>query len=255
MESKMATSPSTAAPSLEPRKLSEFERITKVFYAPSEVFEDIKQNANWIVPVVLLAIVSLAFVYLVQVKVGWETVVDNTMRAMPPAKLERIQQGGPELQKRVHDQMLLGYKVFSYLSPLAIILISLIVAAIYTGIMNFGLGAQLRFKHVLAANMYVSLPRLLASILAMIGLYSFIDPQDFDMRAPVASNPATFVAASEHPFVHGVLASFDIFAIWSTILMGIALSVLSGKSRRTGMFVAFGLMIIAALLFNIGSAF
>jgi len=81
----MATNPNVTpqppqpSPSLqlspEPAPLSEGQRLVDVFFAPSKTFTDLRRNASWWAPFLIIAIVSLLFVYTVDQKVGFRKVV------------------------------------------------------------------------------------------------------------------------------------------------------------------------------------
>ena len=55
-------------------------RIINTFTAPSKTFEDIKRNAMWIAPWVLMLVASLCFSFTVGQRVGWEQVMQNNLR-------------------------------------------------------------------------------------------------------------------------------------------------------------------------------
>jgi hypothetical protein len=245
--------PSAMRVGAEQRGLNEFERITKVFYAPSETFADLKRSANWLVPFLLMVVVSFFFVTSVAKKVGWDQVVENTYKVMPPSQLEKIQAAPPDAQEKQRIGMLYSFRYGSYAFPVLMLIFYAIAAAIYLAVMNFGVGAQLRYKELLALLFYAGLPVLIGSIIAIVGIWTFIDPQEFQMRTPIASNPATFMNATAHPFLYSFSANFDLFALWSTILIGIGLAVLAKKSLTTGLAVSFGLLILRSLVFALPS--
>ena len=64
---------------LEQKPLSEVERVVDTFVAPSKTFTDLRRSANWFVPWLLLAIASVAMVFVVDKKLGMEKVVENQM--------------------------------------------------------------------------------------------------------------------------------------------------------------------------------
>jgi hypothetical protein len=73
----------TITPTPEPAPLSEFERIIDTFIAPSKTFTDLLRSAAWWAPFLLLAVVSCAFVYVVDQKIGFSKVVDNQLQRRP----------------------------------------------------------------------------------------------------------------------------------------------------------------------------
>ena len=57
--------------------LSEVQRVTDTFVAPSKTFADILRSASWWLPFVLLAIVSVATTLVVDRQVGFARVAEN----------------------------------------------------------------------------------------------------------------------------------------------------------------------------------
>jgi len=56
----------------EQKPLSEVERVVDTFVAPSKTFTDLRRSSNWIVPWLLLAIATIALVFVVDKKLGIE---------------------------------------------------------------------------------------------------------------------------------------------------------------------------------------
>ncbi len=237
------------------RRLSEFERVTKVFYSPSETFEDIRRNSRWLVPLLLMIVLSVIYAFSVGKKVGWETAAANQMKLAPPARLEQMEKLSPE-QRETQQKIAEKFTtVISYGFPVIILLGVAIFAGLYLLVMNFGLGAGLSYSKVFSMLMYAGLVRGIWSILAIVGLWTFLDPADFQIQMPLATSPAAFISAADHPFLFRLGQSLDVFVIWSTILTGIGLAVLSKKSKSTCMIVAFGVLIVWSLLLSATSLF
>ena len=65
-----------------PRKrkpLTEVERVVDTFIAPSKTFTDIRRNANWLVPWVLISIFGLLMVFTVDKKLGMDAAYENQL--------------------------------------------------------------------------------------------------------------------------------------------------------------------------------
>ena len=69
--------PPLPASAPEPAGLSEGARIVDTFIAPSKTFTDIRRNASWWGPWVLISIFSLIFIYAMSSKVGFEQISKN----------------------------------------------------------------------------------------------------------------------------------------------------------------------------------
>ena len=109
------SSASSIAPAEQP-SLSEVERVADTFVAPSKTFTDIRRNATWWVPWILLAIASLAMVTVVDKKLGMEKVVENQM-ALSPKQAEKLDQLPPE-QRAAQLQTIVKFnRVIAYSYP------------------------------------------------------------------------------------------------------------------------------------------
>ena len=77
----MATA--SIVPPQETAPLSEVQRIINVFFSPSKTFSDLRRNASWWGPFLLVVIVSVLFVSVVDQKVGFRKTVENQLRTQP----------------------------------------------------------------------------------------------------------------------------------------------------------------------------
>src|ERR1700729_3404509 len=76
--------------------LSEPQRLINVFFAPSKTFIDIRRNASWWVPFLLVSVVSIAFFTTIDKKVGFDRVARTMMESN-----SRMQQASPEQQEQM----------------------------------------------------------------------------------------------------------------------------------------------------------
>ena len=71
----MAAAP--VLPASENASLSEGARIVNTFIAPSKTFTDLRHNASWWAPFLLMAVVSTALVYTAGQKIGFRKIVET----------------------------------------------------------------------------------------------------------------------------------------------------------------------------------
>ena len=64
-----------------------------------------------------------------------------------------------------------------------------------------------------------------------------MDPEGFNVRNPVATNPAYFMNPLEHKFLYGLLTAVDVFSIWVIVLLGIGYSSVSKLKRSTAILI------------------
>lgn len=231
----------TPAPAVEPQPegLSYPSRIINVFIAPTKAFTDLKRKSGWWVPFVLIAIVSLLFTAVVDSKITFEKVTENQIK-MNASAMERLEKLTPEQRAKQLDISTKITRVISYAFPIPMLVIMLIISALYLATFNFGMGAQLKFGTTLAVVMYAGLPALLKSLLGIVTLFAGVDPDGFMIQNPVATNLAGLVDIAVHPLLYGLLASLDIFKIWTLVLAGIGFSCVSRVKRGASIAAVFG---------------
>jgi Yip1 domain len=239
----------SATPALPdaPKPLSEAERVVDTFVAPTKTFIDLRRNANWLVPAVLLVLSTLAVVYTAQTKIGFRKIVDTQMQMQPKAA-ERLDKLPPEDRAKQMESIVKLNQIISYCFWVILLVFLLIVAAVLWGTFNFGLGTELTFNQCIAVTMYTSLPGVIKGILTIVVIL-LAKPDNFTFQNPIASNLSGLVDPSSH-FLYSFLVSADIFTIWTLVLAGIAFSCLTKVKRGTCMAVVFGWW----LVFTLGSS-
>jgi len=219
------------------KPLSEAERVVDTFIAPSKTFTDIRRSASWWLPWLLTAIVGWAMVYVVDKKIGIEKVVDNQM-AMSPKQAEKLDQLPPDQRAAQMETVVKFNRVIAYAFPFISLVIAAIIAGVLLGTFNFGLGAELKFKHCMAVTMYSWLPGVLKALVAILAV-SIGGGEGFTFQNPVASNLSGLVDPTSH-FLYAIATSLDLFTIWTLVLAGIGYSCLTKVKRGTCMGVVFG---------------
>jgi hypothetical protein len=237
----MAAAPVLPAPTPAPETapLSEGARIINVFIAPSKTFADLRRNAAWWAPFLLMIVVSVVFVYTAGQKVGFRKAMENQMQSQPKtqARLENL----PADQRE--KQLAQGAKVTEYVSyafPAIQLIILLIIAAVLFGTFKVAAGVDVSFKVALAIVIYASLPGLLRALLAVVSLLAGGNVDSFTFQNPLASNPGYFMNAADSPFLYSLASSLDIFLIWTLILTAIGFSTVSKVKRGTALAIVFG---------------
>jgi hypothetical protein len=66
-----------ATPTPEPAALSEGARLINTFIAPSKTFTDLRRNASWWAPFIILSVAGLAFFMIVGQKINFRKVAEN----------------------------------------------------------------------------------------------------------------------------------------------------------------------------------
>ena len=242
-------STSAVTPEAQP-PLSEGARLANVFFAPSKTFTDIRRNASWWVPWLIISMLSIAFMYTIGHKIGYEDLARKTIMSSKAA--DQFEGLSAEQQDQRIQMTAKFMKFAGYASPVSLLLVTAIVAGILLGLFNFGAGAEVSFKQSLAVVWYAWLPSILSSILALISIVigsandSF--KEGFNLQNPVATNPAYFMDPAQHKFLYGLASGVDVFAIWIVILLGIGFSSISKVKRGAAIGMVAGAYIVFELV-------
>lgn len=227
--------------------LSEPARLINVFVAPSKTFTDIRRNASWWVPLLLVSIVSISFFILIDQKIGFDEVARHMMESN-----SRVQQMQPDQQQRVISFTAASLRYGGYASPIFVLIYALVIAGVLLLTFNFGMDAQIPFSRAIAIVLYGWLPSIIGSLLAMLTLM-LGNPEGFRMENPVGTNPAYFFDyATTSRFLYVFLSSFDVISLWIVALIGIGFAMNAKKKISIGTAVT----VVATwfFLYKLGSA-
>jgi Yip1 domain len=238
------------------RGLSEPERIINTYIAPSKTFEDIRRNASWWVPWLLLSVCSVLFGVIKFQKLDPRHLVQQRIEQSERSQRQMEQLSPEQRESSIAIQAKVARIIF-FLGPIGYILASVVLAAILMAVFNFGFAAEIPFQRYLAITFYSFLPVVLSTLLTAITV--ILNPDNYNQFNAIATNPAYFMDRADHKFLWGIAAGFDIFAIWIVVLLasGIAANSTRGRLKRgtafTTMFVLYGLLVLGGAA--IGSIF
>ncbi len=67
-----------------------------------------------------------------------------------------------------------------------------------------------------------------------------MNPEAFNIKNPVATNPAYFLNPTGNRFLYGMASALDVFVLWTLILMAVGYSAVSKLKRSTALAVIIG---------------
>ena len=223
----MATT--TAAVPETPQHIGAFGRLIGAIVNPRPTFEDIARKPSWLLPLLLLIILSLSITYIFGKRVGWRAFMEKQL-----AQNSRVQQLTPEqreqtLETQVKVAPIIGY-VFGVIGfPIIVV----ILAAIFMGIFNATSSAALDFKTSLGVITHSYMPFVIASILGVL-ILCLKPPDQIDLQNLVASNAGTFLSSDAPKWLLSLCTSLDIFTFWVLGLMAFAYSAVRPKKIKFG---------------------
>jgi len=248
------TEPEIQAAAVPVPGLTQWQRITNTFAAPSKTFEDIKRgNKSWWLPFILSIVFAYALFGAITMKVGWSQVAENAI-SMNQKSAERMAQLPAE-------QRASAMKFTQYLtegifiaSPLMVLLIAAVIAGVMLGTINFIFGGKASFGAVFAMWFYASLPGLFKTLLGTIVLFAGMAPESFNLQNFAPTNLAAFLSIQDvGPALYRLATALDFTTIWYLVLFSIGLSIVAGVKRSIGYIAVFGWWAIV-VLFGVGWA-
>jgi Yip1 domain len=228
--------PSSPAPTPESTPLSEGARIVNTFIAPSKTFTDLRRNASWWGPWLLIAIVSLIFVYALSKQVGFEQVSKNQIAHSSRAdQFDKLPPDQQEQRLQISNKFI---AFFSYGSPVLILFYMLIETVVLWATFKVGAGGETSFKQAYAISLYGSLPGVVGGILGTISLFAGVNPEGFDINNPVGTNLAYYLDPdTTGKFLRSMASSLDVLSIWSIVLIGIGYACTSKVKKSTAIII------------------
>jgi len=235
----------TPAPEPEP-KPSPVQRIIGVLFSPDATMASIARRPDWVLPLVLLLITSLAAGIIIAPRVDFSSATREAMEQNKNIPQERI-------DSAVKIATTMG-KIFSYLAPVLSLIGLLVIAGVL--LLAFRLfGGEGDFKQAFSVTCYASVPSIIKSVVTLIIILakgSIIPAQE--LATLVRSNLGFLADMKTNPMAFALLSSFDIFSVWFLALMIIGFAYVSRLSKAKSAMIIISLWIVVLLLKLIGPA-
>ena len=237
--SEVSASPTLPLP--PPKK--GFQRIIGVLFNPGPTFEDIARKPDVLAPLVLIVIVAFVGIGLTMSHMDWDAMIAQQQEQMK-AKNPNMSQADLDRIARMTRSM---SSVGIWFAPGFIIVGTVIIAVVLWGAFRV-FGGQGNFMQAWSATLYAWMPRVIQSIIGTIVVMAKGKVDPTQMATLVKSSPAFLVDMKDHPFLFALLASFDIFTIWSLILLIIGFAALSRLSRAKAAAIIISLWLIVTVV-------
>ena len=204
---------------------SAFARLVGVLFSPDETFASIARRPDWLVPLLLFVLLAVAAGVAVAQHVDFATTMREQIEERAQGKLTSDQ-----IDQQVRISAAVA-KVVAYCAPVFSIVIFVIVAAVMMLVYRM-IGGEGGFRQYWSVTLYAWVPRTIQGIIMTIILFGRSAPATAaDLPTLVRSNLAFLVDAHDHKVLFALLSSFDLFAIWSLVLMAIGFAYVSRFSK------------------------
>ena len=221
--------------------LTQWQRVTNVFSAPSKTFEDIKRgNRSWWMPLIVASLAGYILFTAITLKIGWPQVVDNIMR-MDPKTEEKLAQMPPEQRAAANKISIYSTEGSMIALPAMILAVVALGSLGLWATINFVFGGKATYGAVFAVWMFATLPDIIKSLLGAIVLFAGGTPESFNLKNAAPTNLGAFLNPAEtSKALYTFATSLDAVSIWSMILLGIGVATVAGVKRTSGYIAVFG---------------
>ncbi|MGB2644881.1 MAG: YIP1 family protein [Candidatus Acidiferrum sp.] len=224
----MATTIAVPPVSPEPQPaMSALGRVAGVFFSPKKTYEDVVRKPGWLVPVVLLTVLSILVSVSINQRINW-----RDFMAQQIEKSARASQLSPEQKEQ---QISAGAKItpiFTYsVGVVGPILGVLIIGLIMWGAYSLLGGISTNFGTAIGISAHAFLTGLISSPIFILVLF-LKEPGTVDLQNPIATNVAAFLPDDSAAWLVALCKSFDIFTFWTLILLAIGFAAVNPKKLK-----------------------
>ncbi len=229
--------------------LSQWQRVTNIFSAPSKTFEDIKRgHKSWWMPFLIMALIGYIFFAAVALKIGMQQVAENQIH-LNPSQEEKMAQATPE-------QRAIGLKFAVYITegifianPVLVLGGVALLSLGLWGTINFAFGGKATFGKIYSVWMYASLPSIVKTLLGTVVIFAGTAPESFNIKNFAPTNLGAFLNPMEtNKALYALATSIDAVTIWTLVLLGIGTATVAGVKRTSGYIAVFGWWAIFVLI-------
>lgn len=221
-------------------------RMTNAFAAPSDAFEGLATDSpkamNWVLPMIVSAILGIVFVYLIFTN---DTIKNQIFDMQARGLDDAVQQGRMTQQQadQFRDNMSqTGLGLFMVFGSLPIIFFT--AAYYFLGALFLWLAAKVIWKSPLKYGKYLET----YGIASWIGVLGGLVTMGFvlGMNSMFSTPSLGLLFADYDPFntTHKFASALNVFSVWQAVVTGIGISKVAGKPTGAGIGIAVGLWIV-----------
>jgi len=226
--------------------LSQIERVTNTFVAPSKTFADIRRSRSWWLPFLIITIFGYIFTLTALNHVGIDRLVENAMKSNPKS-YEKFQ-NLPAEQQVANLKITKTITTYAfYAGPVLTLLFTAITALLLWIGFNFILGGKSTYGTLFAVSIFAWLPGILKSLFGAAMAF-FGDVEGFNINDPVGTNIGFYLGNDSAAWLKSLLSSVDIFTLWILFLVGIGGAIVSNVKTKSGLMLVLGAWLLFVIV-------
>ena len=219
----------TAAP------INHIARITGIFFSPKATFAEIVAAPTWLVPLVILTLLSLIACVALNQRMDWRSFISQQIEKSPQGADLSAEQKEQRIEAGAKFAPIVSY-VFGIPAPAVLILL---IAAVDLAAFNLLAGANVKFSTSMAIVSHAFLATIVSTAIFLLVL--FLKPRGtMDLDNPVATNLGVLVPEDAPKWLMKLGTSIDIFSFWILILIAIGFA--AANPRKLKFSKAFGIV-------------
>jgi hypothetical protein len=233
MEGKLEPEQTPQVESVKP--MSAPSGVLRILFQPREVFTSVQTKANWLLPFIILIVLTLVATIVLSPTI--KTEVLNNIASNPDISEEQ--------RAQVVEQVSGGLTLPAIMIPglLYEILAFFVIAAVFFFVASIMFGAEGKFVQMMSITglaLMVSVPETIVKLPMMLARQTMKVHTDLALFLPLSM---------EKSFVYSLLGHIDIFSIWKVYLIGLGMAVVfkfAQKKSLTASFVVWGIYVLVA---------
>ncbi|MCU1265421.1 MAG: hypothetical protein JWM21_1739 [Acidobacteria bacterium] len=241
-------------PELEPQApLGTLEKLAGIFYEPTRVFRNLRTNPSWVAPLLVISILSAAYVAAFTHRLTAERIVNYTVDKMadtpfiPPEAVERARDQGLQDAKSPTQKVTNGVKTIA-----GVFLATFFIAALYL-VALLAFGGRINYWQAVSVLAYAALPTVVITKLVSFVLLYLKLPDDIHplmgQETLLQDNLGILFTPKDHPVLFVIAASIGILSFYKLWLVAKGLHEGATKvSSSAAWGVAITLWVIGLLL-------
>ena len=223
-----------------PAKVNSFERLLGVIFSPGETFRSIAQRPDWVVPLIVMVIISVGTIALFAPRIDWDPLRDQLA--------DQMSTQGRDVSDSDLQQMISVSKIVMYIQSVVGIPIATLVIALVFLLAFKMFGGEGDFGQYFSVVIYSFVPQMISSILAVIILLIKGTVRLDAIQTLVMSNLGFLADPTEQAVQFALLSSIDLFTFWTLALLVIGFGLVSKLSKGQ----VIGIVIAVWLIYVIG---
>lgn len=242
----------------ETRKMPAAETLTKIFYAPAEVFQNLRQHPRWFAAILIVTILSSIYLNAFYYRLSPERVnnftVDKVAESgyVPPDKVGELR---VESLKQFTDPV---RRVGSVVSGfVAQVFMSAFLGALFFVII-LALGGKINFWQAFSAAVYAMFPVTIINYLLSLIILFLKDPVEIHpligQGTLVTDNLGALITSSQSPVLFVLLSGFGLLAFYRLWLNATGLKNAGERVTPTMAWTAAGIIFVCGILLGVVSA-